>query len=72
MHDLDEVQLDAPSKTQAVVHCDGNFLLRPEITLGGLDRGVSQQELDLFEIPTAFPAELMGWSAASTQIHLGV
>ncbi len=54
-------------ESQAVVHCDGDLLLGPKITLRGLDRAVPQQELDLFEIPAAFsaqlgagPAEVMG------------
>jgi transposase len=32
---------------------------------------VPQQELDLLEIPAVLAAELMGWSAASTRLHLG-
>ncbi len=48
----------ATLETQAVVHCNCDFLLGPKITLGGLGRAVTQQELDLLEIPTAFPAEL--------------
>jgi len=31
-----------------------------------------KQELDLFEIATGLAAELMGWSAASAQIGLGI
>jgi transposase len=59
------------SKSEIVVHSDLDLLVRPQIPFGGLDRGVAEQELDLLQIAAAFAAELMGWSAASTPLHLG-
>ena len=41
-----------------IVHCDLNVLLRPQVTLSGLDRGVPEQELDLLEIAAVLAAEL--------------
>jgi len=36
---------------EIIVYGDRNLLLRPQIPLGGLDRRISQEELDLLEIP---------------------
>jgi len=44
----------------------------PEVSFGGLDGGVPEQELDLFEVAASLSAELMGWSAASALIGLGI
>ena len=55
------------SQTPSIVHGDSNLLLGAKVTLGRLDRRVSEQELDLFQIPTRFaaqfcasPAQVMG------------
>ena len=45
-------------QSQVVVHRDGDLLLGAEIALGGLDRGMSEQELDLFEVASGLAAEL--------------
>jgi hypothetical protein len=56
-----------PSQPKKIVHGDCNLLLRPKISLRGLNRGVPEQKLDLLEIPAvlptqfrASPAEVMG------------
>ena len=46
------------SEAEAIVHRDGDLLLRPEVTLRRLDRRVPQQELDLFQIAATLPTEL--------------
>src|SRR5437016_5126867 len=58
------------SKSEIVVHGDLDLLLRPQIPLGGLDRGVPEQELDLLQIAAAFAAELGTGSAqvVSTEV----
>ena len=38
------------SQPQIVVDGDDDLLLGAEVALGGLDRGVAKQELDLFDI----------------------
>src|SRR5258705_271075 len=45
------------SKPQIIVHRDLEVLLRPQITLGGLNRRVPQEELDLLEIPAVLAAD---------------
>jgi hypothetical protein len=57
---------------QIVVHCDLDLLIGAEIALGRLDRRMAEQKLDLLEISSTLPAELMGWSAASTRLHLDI
>ena len=46
------------SQPERIVHGDGDCLLRAEVALGGLDGGVPEQELDLFELAAGFAAEL--------------
>ena len=58
--------------SQVVIDRYGDFLLRSQIPFRGLDGRVPEQELDLFEIASIFVAELMGWSAASALIGLGI
>ncbi len=41
-----------------VVDGDGDLLLRTQVPFGRLDRGMPEQEFNLFEIPAGFPAEL--------------
>ena len=55
-----EIDTSLPSALQpeAVGDGDGDVLLRPEVSFGGLDGGVSEQELDLFEVAAEFAAEL--------------
>jgi hypothetical protein len=50
--------LDAESKPQIIVHSDLYILLRTQIPLRGLNRGMAEQELDLLEIPAVLAAEL--------------
>ena len=45
-------------KPDVVVYRNRDVLLTSQISLRSLDGGVSQQELDLFEIPTCFATEL--------------
>ena len=40
-----------------IIDGDGEFLLSAEVALGGLDGSVTQQQLDLFEVPTGFAAQ---------------
>jgi hypothetical protein len=47
-----------PSNPQIIIHGDLYLLVRSQIPLGGLDRRVSEQKLDLLEIASALPAEL--------------
>jgi hypothetical protein len=61
----------SPLQPQVVVYGDLDILLGPEITFGGLDRGVAEQEFDLLQIPAILAAELMGWSAAFSPLQLG-
>ena len=51
------------SKSEIVVHGDLDLLLRPQIPLGGLDRGVTEQKFDLLEIAAALAAKLGTGSA---------
>jgi hypothetical protein len=44
-------------QSQVIVHRDLNVLLGPQIALGGLYRGVPQQEFDLLQIPAVLPAQ---------------
>ena len=46
------------SEPQGVVHCDGDLLLRTQITLRRLDRAVPKQELDLLQVAARLSAEL--------------
>jgi hypothetical protein len=32
---------------------------------------MAEEQLDLLQLPARFAAKLMGWSAASTRLHLG-
>ena len=48
---------DGISKPQIVIHRDIDILFRAQIAFGGLDGGVTEQELDLLEIPAVLPAE---------------
>jgi hypothetical protein len=57
------------SQSQIIIHRDDDLLIGPQIPLGGLNRGMPEQEFDLLEVPTIFSAELMGWSAALTLLH---
>ena len=54
-HRLHAVNL---SKSQRIVYRDCNLLPGPEIPPRPVKRAVAQQEIDLFEIPRALPAEL--------------
>jgi hypothetical protein len=45
-------------QAEVIVHRDLDILLGAEIALCRLDRRVAEQELDLFEIPAALPAQL--------------
>ncbi len=45
-------------QSQIIIHRDLDVLLGAEIALGGLDRGVAEQELDLLQVPAVLPAEL--------------
>jgi len=52
---------------ESIVHGTGQILLAADVSLGGLDRGVPQQELDLFQFaargvtqPCAGPPEVVG------------
>ncbi|MDX6461747.1 MAG: hypothetical protein QOE55_5444 [Acidobacteriaceae bacterium] len=45
-------------QAKVVVYGDLDILFGAKITLGGLDGGVSQEELDLLEIPAILPAQL--------------
>ena len=47
-----------PSQPKKIVHGDCNLLLRPKISLRGLNRGVAEQELDLLQVPAVLAAEL--------------
>ena len=53
------------SKPQVVVDGDGNLLLGAKVAFGGLDGGVAEQELDLFEVSAVLAAE---FRAGATQI----
>ena len=44
-------------KSNAVVDRDSDILLTSQVSLGGLDGRVSQEELDLLKIPAGFAAE---------------
>jgi hypothetical protein len=66
---MSSTRLPRTSNAQIIIHRDDDLLIRPKIPLGGLDRGMPQQEFDLLEVPTIFSAELMGWSAALTLLH---
>jgi hypothetical protein len=39
-------------KRKPIVHCAGQILLASDVPLGGLNRGMSQQELDLLQFAT--------------------
>src|SRR6266851_1895953 len=54
-----------PLQSQVIVHRDLNVLLRTQIALRGLDRAVSQEELDLLQIPAVLAAEL---GASTTEV----
>ena len=58
------------SKPQIIIHRDSYLLIGAQIPLGGLDRGVAEQELDLLQIAAAFAAELGTGSAqvVSTEV----
>ena len=58
------------SKSEIVVHGDLDLLVRPQIPLGGLNRGVTEQKFDLLEIAAALAAELGTGSAqvVSTEV----
>jgi hypothetical protein len=47
-----------PLQTQIVIHRDGQFLFRTEISFRRLYGGVTEQELDLLEIAPGLAAEL--------------
>ena len=51
-------------KPQIVVDGDGNLLLGAKVAFAGLDGGVAEQELDLFEVAAVLSAEFR----AGTQI----
>jgi hypothetical protein len=44
--------------SQVIVDRDLDILFGAQIAFGGLDGGVAEQELDLFQIPAVLPAEL--------------
>jgi hypothetical protein len=45
------------SQPQVVVNGDGNLLLRAKLAFGSLDRGVAEQEFDLFEVSAVLATE---------------
>src|SRR4051794_23516752 len=45
-------------EAQVVIHRHRGLLLRPKVAFSGLDRGVTEQELDLFQIAAVLAAEL--------------
>jgi hypothetical protein len=49
---------NASLQPQIIIHRNGDLLIGAEITFGGLDRRVPQQEFDLLQIPAILPAEL--------------
>jgi len=53
------------SQPQIVVDGDSNLLLGAEVAFSGLDGGVSEQELDLFEVAAVLAAE---FGAGAAQI----
>lgn len=46
------------SQPRVVVNGDGNLLLRAKLAFGSLDRGVAEQEFDLFEVSAVLATEL--------------
>jgi len=50
-------------KPQIVVDGDGYLLLGAKVAFGGLDGGVAEQELDLFEVSAVFAAEFRAGAA---------
>ncbi len=51
------------SQTPSTIDGNGDLLLGSEIALGGLDRGVPQQELDLLKVSARLAAELRAGAA---------
>ena len=48
----------AALQAQAFINCNRNFLLGPKITLRRLNRGMTKQEFNLFQIAAVLAAEL--------------
>ncbi|HEV2381014.1 MAG TPA: hypothetical protein VG206_14635 [Terriglobia bacterium] len=46
-----------PARTDPVVDGAAQLLLAPEVTLGGLDRDVTEQKLDLIQLAAGSTAE---------------
>ncbi len=51
------------SRKDPIVHCIHNVLLATEVFFRGLDRGVPQQKLYLFEIPSGLSAQFRALGA---------
>jgi hypothetical protein len=54
---VDETRATIISKSQIVVYSHAQLLLGAQIAFRGLNRGVAQQEFDLFEIPVVLAAQ---------------
>jgi hypothetical protein len=63
--EIREQKQRSDSKAQIVVHGNDDLLVGAQIALGGLNRRVTEQELDLLQIATALPAQL---GAGTTQV----
>ena len=62
-----EYEIDRLSHLQSygIVHGMSQCLLRPQVPLGGLDRGMAEEKLDLLQLPARLPAQ---FGAGSTEI----
>jgi hypothetical protein len=54
-------------QTPGVIDGHSNLLLGPQVALGGLNRRMPEQKLDLLEVSTGLAAQLMGWSACAVK-----